>query len=290
MANYLVYPFKTMRITQSYTGTTSHLPHTTGNPKDYPIDEGGKDGGRDPYICPCDEVKVVRIYGVGNRGTNTLWIESTTPVITASGKKGIFCDQITHPNDSDFKNMRVGKKFKRGEIICYEGTDGASGNHIHHSAGLGHIKNNGWVKNSKGKYVLSCDETLKPEDAYIVDTKITKVVDNKGLKFKTLDEIKKAEAAKPQVKYTTGTYKVTGADVLKVRAKPSVESKAKTFEELTPYAQSKIKALNGNKPANGYVKGIKFDASNVYYNKDDGYTWGETPSGWVALNFCTKTK
>ena len=51
MATYLTYPFKTMRITQSYTGTTSHLPHTTGSPKDYPLDEGGKDGGRDPILC-----------------------------------------------------------------------------------------------------------------------------------------------------------------------------------------------------------------------------------------------
>ena len=36
-----------MTITQSYTGTYSHLTHTTGYPKDYPIDEAGKDTGRD---------------------------------------------------------------------------------------------------------------------------------------------------------------------------------------------------------------------------------------------------
>lgn len=29
--NYLIYPCKTMRITQSYTGTTSHKPHMTEN-------------------------------------------------------------------------------------------------------------------------------------------------------------------------------------------------------------------------------------------------------------------
>ena len=40
---YLTYPFKTMTITQSYTGSTSHYPHTKGNYRDYPVDEGGKD-------------------------------------------------------------------------------------------------------------------------------------------------------------------------------------------------------------------------------------------------------
>lgn len=50
MSEYLTYPFKMMRITQSYTRTTSHLPHTTGSPKDYPLDESGKDGGRDPFM------------------------------------------------------------------------------------------------------------------------------------------------------------------------------------------------------------------------------------------------
>jgi hypothetical protein len=34
--NYLIYPCKILRITQSYTETTSHLPHTAGSPKDYP--------------------------------------------------------------------------------------------------------------------------------------------------------------------------------------------------------------------------------------------------------------
>ena len=46
MPNYLTYPAQTMRITQSYDGTTSHLPHMTGSPKEYALDEGGRDGGR----------------------------------------------------------------------------------------------------------------------------------------------------------------------------------------------------------------------------------------------------
>ena len=74
--NYLTYPCKVMRITQNYNGKTSHYPHTVGTPKDYPIDEGGKDTGKDGFYCPCDELKIVRVYGVGNGGTNTFWVES----------------------------------------------------------------------------------------------------------------------------------------------------------------------------------------------------------------------
>lgn len=201
--NYLTYPFKTMRITQSYDGTTSHKPHTTGSPKDFPIDEGGKDSGRDAYLCPCDEVKVVRVYGVGNGGINTLWIESTSKVVFADGTEYIFCSQITHSNDSDFKNIKVGKKFKRGEVICHEGTDGASRNHIHHSVGKGHITNNGWKKNSNGKYVLTCTGgTVKPENAFFLADD-TVVKSDKGLKFKKIPK--------------TTVYEVT-ADVLNIRS------------------------------------------------------------------------
>ena len=41
---YFYFPMETMRVTQSYDGTTSHKPHTTGTPKDYPIDIAGIDG------------------------------------------------------------------------------------------------------------------------------------------------------------------------------------------------------------------------------------------------------
>ena len=200
--NYLTYPFKTMRITQSYTGTTSHKPHTTGYPKDYPLDEGGKDGGRDAFHCPCDELKIVRIYGVGNGGTNTIWVESTTPVYFADGTSNYTCGQITHPNDSDIRDLKVGQKFKRGEVICYEGTDGATGNHIHFSFGKGKYKGSGWTRNTKGKYVLTTTSgAYKPEQLFYVDKSFTKIANSRGLPFK---DMPKEEAKKPT---TTKTEK-----------------------------------------------------------------------------------
>ena len=126
MANYLTYPFKTMCITQNYNGRTSHYPHTTGNPKDYPFDNGGRDSGRDPMYAPCDLI-VKRIYGVGTGGTNTLWVESVDQVMTPAGTDFVTM-QITHSNDSDLRRLRTGQIINKGDIICYEGTDGATGN------------------------------------------------------------------------------------------------------------------------------------------------------------------
>ena len=282
-----------MRITQSYTGTTSHLPHTTGTPKDYPLDEGGKDGGRDGFYCPCDEMKIVRIYGIGNGGTNTLWIESTSKVNFADGTSDYCCIQIIHPNDSDIKKLKVGQTFKRKALICYEGTDGATGNHIHHSVGKGKFKGTGWIKNSNGKFVITTTNGgVKPEKAYCVDKDFTKVVDKKGLAFKTLTEVKKAaekteDAKATTSKYTKGDYKVTGAEVLLVRKGAGKNYAAKTFIQLTASAQTKIKKLAG-KAVNGYVKGLTFTCTEVVYNKTDKLYWGKTPSGWVALDYCKK--
>lgn len=200
--NYLIYPCKTLRITQSYTGTTSHLPHTTGSPKDYPWDEGCNDTGRDWCYCPCDEMVVKRIYGVGAKGTNTIWLESTSKVYFADGTNGYFTILITHPNDDDLKKIKVGQTFKREEKICREGTDGATGNHFHFSGGKGKFKGNGWTQNSNGKYVLNVtNAACKPEKLFYIDKTFTKVIQDKGLTFK--------ELPKEEVKTTTSTNKTT---------------------------------------------------------------------------------
>ncbi len=205
MKNYLIYPCKTMRITQSYTGTTSHLPHTTGTPKDYPIDEGCSDTGRDYIYCPCDEMKVKRTYGVGTGGTNTIWLESTGKVYFADGTKGYCTLLITHPDDADLKKLKPGQLFTRKQKICREGKDGATAYHLHISAGKGKFKGNGWTPNSKGKYVLTTTGgTFKPEKLFYIDEAFTKVINDKGLNFK------------PMPTYSTGKYKVNTA-VLNVR-------------------------------------------------------------------------
>lgn len=286
--NYLIYPCKTMRITQSYTGKTSHLPHTTGLPKDYPWDEGCSDSGRDKCYCPCDEMKVKRIYGVGNGGTNTIWLESTSKVNFADGTEDYCTMLITHPNDKELKKIKVGQIFKRKEEICLEGKDGATGYHFHFSAGKGKFKGMGWTKNSRGKYVLTTTNgTYKPEQLFYIDKSFTKVMNSKSLAFKWLPA--EQEETKPIVsvttskpsKYSTGNYKVEKALLLHVRTGPGTKYSKKKYSQLTSSAQTKIKKLAKYK-ANGYVRGLTF---TVYEVSGD---WGRTPSGWVHLGYCTK--
>lgn len=175
--NYLVYPLTTMRITQSYTGTFSHEKYLKGKPNSYPWDEGGKDGGRDWLICPCDEMEIKRIY---TTGANTIWLQSTTKVKTPTFEDFITL-MVVHPNDDDISKLKVGQKFKRGQQIVREGTDGrATGNHFHFEIGKGKFVPNGWTKNNLGAWVLTTSPR-KPEECFYLDK--TTVIDRKNLDF-----------------------------------------------------------------------------------------------------------
>ena len=272
--NYLTYPCKTMRLTQNYNGTVSHKPHSDGFPSDFPIDEGCDGSGKDYMYCPCDKMKVMRIYGVGNGGTNTIWLQSTDKVYFADGTKDYFTLMVTHPEDSDLKKLREGQILSRGRKICREGKDGASGNHFHFSAGKGKYKGNGWIKNSKGKWVLTVTgRACKPEKLFFIDPSFTTVKDTKELIFRNLPESKE---------YKPDNYRVT-AQILNVRTGPGTGYGKKSFSELTVDAKRKILALTGCE-ADGYVKGLCF---TVYEVKEN---WGRTPSGWVCLDYCEVTR
>ena len=246
--NYAVYPCKIMRVTQNYNGKTSHKPHTTGAPKDYPIDEGCSDAGKEYIYCPCDEMKIKRIYGVGTKGTNTIWLESTEKVDFADGTKDFLTLMIIHPDDIDIKGLKVGDIFKRKEKITREGTDGATGNHLHISAGKGKMKGNGWIRNSKGKWVLTTSNAAaKPEDVFYIDTDFTKVISKGSINFRKLPD-----------KYTSGYYKVDTA-VLNVRSGAGTYYKKKGV----------------------LVKGRKVKITKVKGN------WGQyAENRWVCLDYC----
>lgn len=272
--NYLIYPIKNMNITQTYSGRSSHLAHTTGKPADYPIDEAGSGSGREYMYCPCDEMIVIRIYGVGNKGANTLWLQSADKVLFADGTSDYFTLMVTHPEDDDLRKLKVGQHFKRGEKICREGRDGnASGNHFHFSGGKGKMKGIGWSLSSTGKWVLSVEnKTEKPENLFYLDRSFTKVIKNNSLIFKVLsDSSKKAEERK---------YVVT-ASLLYVRRGPGTNYDIVRYSDMTPSAQKQILSLSGKK-RDGYVSGVEFTAERT----ENG--WAKTPSGWVSLNYCKK--
>lgn len=184
--NYLIYPCKYMNITQSYLGSYSHNNNYNGYPKDYPIDEACQDEKRSYIYCPCDEMIIKRIYGVNEKGTNTIWLESKNKVITPT-----FEDYITmlimHPNDDTLVNLKEGQSFYRKEAICLEGNDGnATGYHFHISISKGKFIYPGWQKNTLGAWVIN-GIAQKPEDVFYIDKSFTKVINQKNLNFKELE-------------------------------------------------------------------------------------------------------
>ena len=84
--------------------------------------------------------------------------------------------------------------------------------------------------------------------------------------------------------FAPGSYVVT-AGALNVREGAGTKFRAKRFSELTGSAQRQILSLCGKKK-NAYVKGVVFTVSEV--RSAGGYSWGKTPSGWVALEFCER--
>ena len=178
--NKFYFPMETMRITQNPYGDTSHHLHNLGNPKDYPIDCAGADANKSACISPVN-MKVTAIRGKGNKTTNTIWLVSTEKVNTPTFNDYVFMT-LTHwdDNDSAIKKWKVGSIIRKGEIICYEGKDGATGNHLHICVGKGYSDN--WVTNSKGKVVIKGDNKPPEQVMYVYD-KFTKIVNDGGLKW-----------------------------------------------------------------------------------------------------------
>ncbi|MEG2848200.1 MAG: hypothetical protein RR904_05480 [Bacilli bacterium] len=184
--NYFTFPMETLNISQSY-NEGNHLPHTTGTPKDYPIDICGIDSGQSAVFCPCDEMIVTAVYNPNNKNyANTLYLESTTSCITPSGKDIVFMT-LTHINDIEMARFHKGQIFKRGSIICYEGTSGnATGNHIHLCVGFGTCTN--MTQNNFGKWVMKGDNRLPQEMMYVDRDFTTTIKDSKALNWRDIPQ------------------------------------------------------------------------------------------------------
>ena len=81
-------------------------------------------------------------------------------------------------------------------------------------------------------------------------------------------------------KYTTGTYRVN-ANILNVRTGPSTKYKIKSYKQLTSNARYQNKKL-GSQYTNGLKRGVITTVTKI----QNGF--GLTPSGWMALGYCTK--
>ena len=195
-----------MNITQGYNDNYTHKRHSEGNLKDYPIDDACGSGNNSYFYCPCDEMVVKKVYGVGLRASNTIWLESTTPVITPT-----FTDYITimivHPEDKDLKNVYVGRKYQRDEALFPKGADGfATGPHFHITLGRGKMSGSGWAKNNLGLWILkTTGYNIKPEHGMFIDKNFTTIKNTRNIEFLSLNDEEKEE---DNIFYTTANLNI----------------------------------------------------------------------------------
>lgn len=167
MAQYARFPMKYLNITQKWGSGT----HTYG----YPIDIAGKDTGIDNAYAPFNCV-VKKIWPNGN----TVWFESTSKVKYANGVYDYATFSMTH--DNAVADMKVGRKFKQGQVIYQEGTAGqATGNHIHFEVARGKFTGTGWYQAPNGQWVIN--NPYRPDKMLFITEK-TVIKQTLGLKFK----------------------------------------------------------------------------------------------------------
>ena len=253
--NKFYFGMETMRITQNYNETASHYNHSHGTPVDYPIDCAGVDGRQSAYFAPVD-MKVVAIRGVGNYATNTIWLETVEPVETPTFTDIVWLT-LTHWNDGSITSkFKVGDIIKAGEIIAYEGTDGATANHLHVTCGRGHCDN--WTQNSKGSWVMS-GTSLPPEQVMYINDSFTKCVDSGGLVFKSMlkEEVTPVTKTK-RIGVTNGLYLMKLDNSAKITLMPhnaTVTVLQENYTTAKGYSMDKVE-YNGTVGmcANQYLK------------------------------------
>lgn len=249
---YFTFPMETLNVTQTYLGKVSHYPHTTGTPKDYPIDIAGIDEKQSAIFARVP-LRVVAKRGIGNsKVTNTVWLETVDKVITPT-----FTDvawmTLTHFNDGDtaMQKWNVDSVIPKGSIICYEGKDGASANHIHLVCGKGKCSN--WVESTTGKWVMDGD-SLPPEQVLYIDDNFTTTIKNTGnLKWLYLPKY----IGIPVIR----DHKINQLEVLvsKLNVREDHDTSAKSL---------------------GYINLGIYDYTETY--QDQNYTWYHILEGWIA--------
>ena len=155
--------------------------HTGQHKYSYAIDFIGKDGGKDPCYAPFDCI-VTNVYAKKGHSYE-VWLQSEKPVLPRNGEVDYYTVTFTHP--TEIKDMKVGQKFKQGQLVCHEGKEGgATGNHLHFEIGRG--KSNTWKVEKHGStwYYMNQNK-VKPEEYCFLPEKTKRLfeTDNIGCKY-----------------------------------------------------------------------------------------------------------
>lgn len=151
----LMFPMKTINITQGVNGALSHQ-------GTYAIDNAGKDTGIDDVYAPC--TMICRYKDVPVNG-NACFFESTEKVQYADGTIDYATFMFIHCND--VSHLHLGQTVKQGEAFYKEGTAGqATGNHCHIEVAKGQYTKP-YVKNAQGRFMLP--QSVHPASAFFID-------------------------------------------------------------------------------------------------------------------------
>ena len=168
--------------------------NSEGSPADYPMDIADGTSGREAFYAPC-RMKCVRIYGQvnGHSGVaNGAWFESTEPVDFPDGTSDYLTIKFVHMENDDFGNtgIYVGRVYEKYEYVGREGQTGnATGNHLHVTCGKGHMKDTGWVQNSRGQWVLQATGgQFKPDQLLYIDRNFTEMRSEKNMTFQDMPQ------------------------------------------------------------------------------------------------------
>ena len=258
MKEYAIYPFQTMNISQNY-NQGNHIPHwkDSTNYSDKPWDEAGADSGRD-YFIPQNDFVVEEILGINTNVTNSVRLRSVNKIyIPYKNDADYLYLTLTHMNEDNLGEIRVGQVLKKGMKILREGNDGlATGNHFHITANIG--KYYGLLKNSNGAWCYTYEKSLLPEEAFYVDHDFTSIIDSKGSSFLSVpqDILEIGTPILRDEKLNELEIKVSN---LRCRTKPSLDS------EIIGYLK----------------KGIYNYFDSI---ESDGYVWYNVGIGYVAYH------
>lgn len=178
-----IFPMECMNISQSY-NEGNHIPHWQGaskNKADYPIDICGENSGKSFFYAPCN-CKITMIQAKNtSKWTNKMILVSTGKIKTPKyGDTQIFFKVVHFPYDNVKKyGLKVGKTFKKGEVICTEGKDDFStGNHIHLSQGIGYANKSIYNKPiyKKNRKLVANGDNKYPQSIFYLDTNFTKKI------------------------------------------------------------------------------------------------------------------
>ena len=180
------FPMNNINVSQGY-GVGTHE-------YSYALDLCGKDGSAEDIFAPFD-CKITKLYQPKDtkKHATEVWITSTCKVLCPNGYYGYLTMSLTHPKE--ISNMKLGTKFKQGQLICHEGTTGsATGNHVHLELSVGTTA--GWdsaMIKKHGVYVNV--NRVKPEE-YLFVKESAKIINKKAKKGNMGTLIKESDITK----------------------------------------------------------------------------------------------